>query len=118
MKNNLIKHVRIKYTAEQACWNWYTDEIKNVKTAKHALSYSLRMAGTGSTTSAGAVIAADAELAGKADGVGCSPRCRLAGGASLGFCWSGGHGGCVLGFFKSGSGGGCVEGAECVCSLD
>ena len=75
-------------------------------------------AGGGSTAGEGAVTAADAELAGKADGVGCSPWCRLVAGASLGFCWSGGHGGCVLGFFKSGSGGGCVEGAECVCSLD
>ena len=71
-------------------------------------------AGGGSTAGEGAVTAADAELAGKVDGVGCSPWCRLVAGASLDFCWSGGHGGCVLGFFKSGSGGGCVEGAECV----
>ena len=47
MKNSLFKHVRIKYTAEQACWTWYTNEITETATPRHAFEYSLRMADTG-----------------------------------------------------------------------
>ena len=42
-------------------------------------------AGGGSTAGEGPVTAAEAELAGKADCAGRSPRCRLVGGVSLGF---------------------------------
>ncbi len=46
MKSSLIQHVRIKYTAEQACWTWYTDEVKK-GAPKDGYKYSLRMADTG-----------------------------------------------------------------------
>ena len=46
MKSGLIHHTRIKYTAEQACWTFYTDEVKK-GAPQDGFKYSLRMAGTG-----------------------------------------------------------------------
>ena len=44
MKTALQDHVKILWVAEKACWDEYTNQIKNVKTPKDAVTYSIRMA--------------------------------------------------------------------------
>ena len=47
MKSDLNHCAKIMYTIEQGSWTFYTDEIKNTMSPKHAYLYSLRMAGAG-----------------------------------------------------------------------
>ena len=43
MKTDLDTHVRIMWVAEKACWDWYTEQVKNVKNASDTLAYSLKL---------------------------------------------------------------------------
>ncbi|CAE8673040.1 unnamed protein product, partial [Polarella glacialis] len=44
MSADLQLHVKMLYTATQACWDWYTDQVKNVKTASDGFQNSVQMA--------------------------------------------------------------------------
>jgi hypothetical protein len=44
MSSDLQVHVKIAYTATQACWDWYTDEVKTVKTPAHGFQRSVQLA--------------------------------------------------------------------------
>ena len=44
MRSDLLWHVRIMFIAERACWNFYTREIKECKTAKHEGMRAKRLA--------------------------------------------------------------------------
>ena len=44
MKTDLLRHMKILYTLENACWDWYTAELKNTKTPRDGLLYNERMA--------------------------------------------------------------------------
>jgi len=44
MSSDLQVHVKILYTAAQACWDWYTDQVKHIKTASDGFQYSVQMA--------------------------------------------------------------------------
>ena len=47
MKSDLRRCVRILYVCEQACWTWYTNEIKQTQSPKDGCLYSIRMSGMG-----------------------------------------------------------------------
>ena len=47
MKSSLNTHVKIMYVAENASWDFYTQQIKDIKSPTDACQYSLRMADRG-----------------------------------------------------------------------
>jgi hypothetical protein len=38
------EHVKILYTVSNPCWDWYTDQVKSVKTPADGLRYSVQFA--------------------------------------------------------------------------
>ena len=47
MTDALEQHVKVLYTAENACWDWYTKEIGQTKHPRDGLLHSMRMADGG-----------------------------------------------------------------------
>jgi hypothetical protein len=43
MSTALRDHCRVLLIASKACWDWYTDQVKNVKSPRDAIKYSLAM---------------------------------------------------------------------------
>lgn len=44
MRTDLQDHVQIMWVAEKACWDWYTKEVKETQSPKHAVAYDMRLA--------------------------------------------------------------------------
>lgn len=44
MTTKLLEDVKILYTVTNPCWDWYTDQVKTVKTPADGFKYSIRMA--------------------------------------------------------------------------
>ena len=47
MKSEMNRYVRILFTVQNGCWDWYTYEIENTKCPKHGFAYNMRLAGRG-----------------------------------------------------------------------
>ena len=48
MKDGLYQHTKALWIAEKATWDWYTAEVTQCKSPKHALAYSMRNVAWGS----------------------------------------------------------------------
>ena len=47
MKSDLHRHVKILYTIQNACWDWYVMQVHTIKAPEDGCKYSLTLAGHG-----------------------------------------------------------------------